>query len=143
MPISIPVFPSSYQDPFTKTSDFDPSYNCIAWAAKDSGKWYEPDPDGFYFWPQVVPREYTIDAYIRLYEHLGYTCCDNGNLEDGFEKVAIFSSDMMTASHAARQIAADLWTSKLGKDIDVSHSILSMSGGYYGVVVQYLRRPRA
>jgi hypothetical protein len=140
MPVSIPPFPNSYQEPFIQTSQFDPSYNCIAWAANDSNRWYEPDPDGDYFWPQEVPREYTIEAYIQLYQHIGYEPCDNGDFEVGYQKVAIFSSDMITASHAARQLNADHWTSKLGKDIDVSHSIFSISDGFYGHVVQFLKR---
>lgn len=140
MPVSFPHFPNSFQEPFTETSKFDPSYNCIAWAATDSNKWYEPDPHGLYFWPSEVPREYSIYAYIELYQHLGYVLCENGDYEEGYEKVAIFSSDMITASHAARQLDANNWTSKLGRDIDVSHSIFTISNGFYGQVVQFLKR---
>jgi hypothetical protein len=140
MAISFQQFPNSQREPFTKTSDFDTSYNCIAWAAEDSSRWYEPDPVGIFFWPVGIPRNYSIKAYIALYQYLGYECCDDGEFEAGYEKVAIFSVDNVTASHASRQLNVSSWTSKLGKDMDVSHSIFSISGGYYGNVVQFLKR---
>lgn len=141
MQISFPEFPGSFVQPFTQTSEADSFYNCIAWAAESSDDWYEPDPSYNYFWPATVPREYTIEAYIQLYEYYGFDRCDNGEHEDGFLKVAVFAvNGSATASHAARQIQRRLWTSKLGEDVDISHTIESISGGKYGDVVQYLKR---
>lgn len=142
MLISLAEFPNTATDPFLKTSEFDVKYNCIAWAAEDSTRWYEPDSSGIYYWPKSVPREYSIDAYIKLYEHLGYTQCNDGNYESGFIKIAIFSSDYIEASHAARQLNPKEWTSKLGSSIDVSHSLSSIQNGAYGNVVQYLKKPQ-
>ena len=134
-------FPNSSVQPFSQTSHVDVNYNCIAWAADDNTRWYEPDPFGSYYWPPNVPRDYTIEAYINLYEFLGYERCANGNLENGFIKVAIFANgDWPT--HAARQLNNGSWTSKLGKNIDVEHSIFSIENGVYGQVVQYVRKPR-
>lgn len=115
------------------------NYNCIAWAASDNTLWYEPDPYGNYYWPNEVTRDYTVEAYINLYEFLGYERCENEEFEEGFTKVAVFASgDLPT--HAARQLENGNWTSKLGKNIDVEHSIFSIVNGLYGQVVQYLKR---
>lgn len=139
--VVIPDFPNTSVEPFIQTSHIDVRYNCIAWAASDDTRWYEPDPYGQYYWPNGINRDYTIEAYINLYESLGYTRCDNGDLEDGFLKVAVFAiTDIPT--HAARQMDDGNWTSKLGKNIDVRHSIFSIVNGVYGEVVQYLRRNR-
>lgn len=132
-------FPNSSVEPFIQTSHIDVNYNCIAWAASDNTRWYEPDPYGYYYWPREVARDYTIEAYINLYEFLGYKRCQNGDLEAGYTKVAVFAHDALP-THAARQLENGNWTSKLGKNIDVEHSIFSLENGVYGQVVQYLRK---
>lgn len=134
-------FPNSKEQPFIQTSPEDSIYNCIAWAAGDNTKWYEPDPGNIYFWPSVVSRQYSINSYVELYEHFGFIKCDNGKLEPDFEKVVLFSKDGFP-THAARQLPDGLWTSKLGKNIDVSHTIEAMEGGFYGNVIQYLKKER-
>ena len=132
-------FPNSEADPFLKTSEVDTYYNCIAWAAGNSTNWYEPDPGGLYYWPSNVPREYTVDAYTQVYEDLGYEKCENGDLEEEFEKVAVFAKrDFPT--HASKQLDNGLWSSKLGINIDVSHSINAIENGRYGDIIQFLRR---
>lgn len=141
MQIRLAGFPGSFLQPFTKTSEIDLSYNCIAWAAMSSDDWYEPDDSYNYFWPADVPRENTIEAYIQLFEYYGFDRCENGDNEEGFYKVAIFAvNGSSQASHAARQIQPGLWTSKLGQGIDVTHTIAAMSGGLYGDVIQYLKK---
>lgn len=132
-------FPNTNQEPFVQTSHVDVNYNCIAWAASDNTRWYEPDPFGNYYWPDGVSREYTIEAYINLYESLGYSRCDTGEFEDGYTKVAVFASGSWP-THAARQLQNGNWTSKLGKNIDVEHSIYGIQDGLYGQVVQFLKR---
>jgi hypothetical protein len=137
--VVIDDFPNSKDEPFTQTSHIDVAYNCIAWAAADNSRWYEPDPFGYYYWPDEVAREYTIEAYVGLYEFLGYEKCESGNIEDGFIKIAVFANEHMP-THAARQLPNGNWTSKLGKNIDVEHTIYSIEGGAYGQVIQYLRK---
>lgn len=132
-------FPNTSAEPFIQTSHVDVNYNCIAWAASDNTRWYEPDPFGNYYWPSEVARDYTVEAYINLYEFLGYERCENGDLEEGFTKVAVFASGAWP-THAARQLENGSWTSKLGQNIDVEHSIFSIVNGLYGQVVQYLKR---
>ncbi len=134
-------FPNSASDPFIETSEVTPIYNCIAWAAGNTSKWYEPDPLGIYYWPSAIPREYTVSAYVQLYELLGYQKCSNGNLEPNFDKVAVFAKKSIP-THAAKQLSNGLWSSKLGKNIDVSHSLFAIENGHYGNVVQFLRRKK-
>ena len=133
-------FPNTSVEPFIQKSHVDVNYNCIAWAASDNTRWYEPDPFGNYYWRGEVARDYTIEAYINLYEFLGYERCEHGNLEEGYIKVAVFAIGTWP-THAARQLENGNWTSKLGKNIDVEHSIFSIEDGAYGQVIQYLRRP--
>lgn len=132
-------FPNSVNEPFIKTSEQTPTYNCIAWAAGDNSRWYEPDMFGQYYWPNSIPRQYTIEAYIMVYESIGFRRCENAAYEDGYEKVAVFAKEGMP-THAAKQLPDGNWSSKLGMNVDVSHSIKSIIGGTYGNVVQYLKR---
>ena len=58
------VFPGLRHSSYAITSAPSVDYNCIAWAAEDSGRWWEPDPLLIYYWPPTVPRDYTLAAYI-------------------------------------------------------------------------------
>ena len=96
----------------TVTSPGSRAYNCIAWAAADTTLWWCPDPNYMYFWPPNIPRETTIEAFIRAYETLGFMVCPNGNLEAGCEKVALYGRTMLGVfepTHAARQLPDGTW----------------------------------
>ena len=43
-------------------------------------------------------------------------------------------------THAARQLPDGSWTSKLGQNIDVQHTIFSIQDGDYGSVAVFMRR---
>lgn len=69
-----------------------------------------------------------------------YKPCEDGALEDGFEKVAIYALSFIV-THMARQLASGRWTSKLGELEDIEHaSPAELEGQKYGTVVQYMRR---
>ena len=102
------------------TSNATHDYNCIAWAAGDDKKWW--DPDGDFYWPENVPREHTISAYASLFSTLGFKLCENDFLEHGFHKIAIFEN-ASGASHVARQLPDGSWTSKLGSQVDIQHNL--------------------
>ena len=70
---------------------------------------------------------------------MGYEPCERGDLEPGFEKVAIFADDE-GPTHAARQLDNGRWTSKLGSMEDIEHALEGLAGSEYGRVVRYLRR---
>lgn len=128
------------------TSPATRSYNCIAWAATSDVLWWWPDPSNIYYWPASVPREATVEAFLRAYGTLGYIECKNGKLEAGFEKIALYANRMpwgdIEPTHAARQLPDGKWTSKLGAFEDVTHNkAADVKGPLYGGVVKYLKRP--
>lgn len=135
-----PKFPNSRIDPFLLTSPQTPIYNCIAWAYGVIDKWYWPDTSGIYYWPDNIPREERIDSFIELFESIGYKICDDGELEEKFQKIAIYADNLSNPTHSARQLKNGLWTSKLGQSFDVTHTIYSMSDGFYGSVSVFMKR---
>lgn len=133
----------------TTTSPETTAYNCIAWAAGDIRRWWWPDPFFLYYWPPGIPRQETTDAFIALYESLGYEVCQNSDYEDGYEKIALYVSGLGKPTHAARQLPNGSWTSKLGRSFDVEHDLpeeVARLGSnplfHYGIVAVVLRRPR-
>lgn len=135
-------FPNLSKDGYYLTSPATPEYNCIAWAAGDEGIWWWPDQNGDYYWPTEIPRTETIEVFIKAYEGLGYSVCENATLEDGFEKVAIYADSNGKPTHAARQLDSGNWTSKLGQSEDIMHTTLDgLVGGHYGYVAVILKRP--
>lgn len=127
-------------DSFQVTSWPTDNYNCIAWAAEDIGNWWWPDPDGESFWPIGIPREETVDAFIAAFSTLGYEPCETGDLEPGYEKVAIYAVGNRT-KHMARQLPSGAWTSKLGEWWDVGHELAEeIEAPHYGIRKQVLRR---
>ena len=138
--ISPKQFPNSSSDPFLITSRKDNAYNCIAWAYGDISKWFWPDNDYRSFWPKDIPHECTLDAFIRLFGKIGYEVCYDGEMEIGFEKIAIYTDSDNLPTHASRQLESGLWTSKLGIEYDVEHSLASMEDGVYGNVTVFMKR---
>lgn len=134
-------FPHLQRTGYAVTSPIDANYNCIAWAAGDVDRWWWPNPDGY--WPEDVPREETLEAFIAVYERFGYGVCDDGKVEEGFEKLAIYAvNDVPT--HAARQLSDGTWTSKLGEDHDISHFLPDgLFSATYGRVAVWMKRNRA
>jgi hypothetical protein len=120
-------------------------YNCIAWAAGDSSRWWWPDALRSYYWPSDAPREETIEAFVSAYATLGYAECSDASLEAGFQKVALFAKnsggEVLKPTHAALQLPSGHWTSKLGALEDVDHSdLMALQGPAYGITVRYLKR---
>jgi hypothetical protein len=122
-----------------------PDYNCVAWAAEDDQRWWWPDAQLIYYWPEDIPRKAAVETFVSAYGTLGYTPCPDASLESGFQKIAIYAHEGKPA-HAARQLRNGFWTSKLGPDVDVIHVTpeeVTMIPGcqVYGRPVQFLRRP--
>jgi hypothetical protein len=136
------LFPRLRSATYKITSPVQVDYNCIAWAAGDNSRWWEPDPFDHYYWPEGVPREYTVEVYAEAFQKFGFEVCQDATLEVGVEKVAIFAR-YGSPTHAARQLADGTWTSKLGKLEDIEHRDLDQVGeGDYGEPVLFLKRPR-
>jgi len=121
------------------TSDSADEYNCIAWAANDTERWWWPHPDAY--WPTGIPRVETLENFIRVFQSLGYEPCEDGALEDGYSKVAIYLNAQGIPTHMARQLLSGKWTSKLGEAWDIEHqTVQGVEGKTYGQVGQYLKR---
>ena len=134
------AFPRLIEDGFSETSSATPQYNCLAWAAKQTEQGWWPDSFGAYHWPEGVPREETIESFVRAFAIVGYVRCGDGELEAEHEKVALYARDGKP-THAARQLSDGTWTSKLGRQIDIVHTLHGLDGPAYGQIAAFLRRP--
>jgi hypothetical protein len=135
------LFPNLAAEGFATTSPASRRYNCIAWAAGHDDVWWWPDRQLVCFWPDSAPRLETLDAFVATFATVGYESCPDGNMEVGFEKIAIYQLGGLP-THAARQLPDGTWTSKLGRNIDITHPLRGLEGSEYGQVAVYMRRPR-
>ena len=133
-------FPNLRTTPYRIASPSDRRYNCIAWAAGDDRRWWWPVSRPRYYWPPDVRYEETIDAFVRAFNTLGFRPCDSRALEPAFEKVAIYAAGSRP-NHAARQLRSGIWTSKLGRGVDIEHTLAGLEGSTYGAVAVVLTRP--
>lgn len=131
------------------TSDRDPAYNCVAWAAEgDTTRWWQDlgfDLGGYYWPPHLRgPESGTVVGWIHLFRSLGYSVCDSAELERGYEKIAIYIQKDATVEHVARQLETGAWTSKLGQWEDITHPTPDdLCGVLYGRVGPVIKRPRS
>lgn len=135
-----PGFPQLTAANSRLTSPEDEDYNCIAWAAENSDRWWWPDPQQQSYWPAAAPRVETVEAFVVAYGTLGYTERTGAALEVGKQKVAIFASPQGKPTHAARQRPDGWWASKLGQNIDIEHELTAVEGPTYGAVAVVLAR---
>ncbi|MCA1994470.1 MAG: hypothetical protein LDL41_20850 [Coleofasciculus sp. S288] len=133
-------WPNLSRTDYQVTSPKSQEYNCFSWAAEDTERWWQPIPGDQFYWPDGVPQEETLDAYIQAFGTLGYEPCDDEQLESGYEKIAIYVVSNGIPTHAARQLANGKWTSKLGWLEDIEHELDGLIGDRYGVVDQILKR---
>lgn len=136
------LYPRLVSNGYTITSIETSEYNCISWAAGDTRRWWWPSPAGY--WPSGVRREEAIDAFEDAFATCGFSRCDSADLEDGFEKIAIYAKTA-EPTHAARQLQDGSWSHKLGnlQDITAELSSFDSIAGDYGSPVRYMRRKRA
>jgi hypothetical protein len=135
------LFPRLQTGNYQVTSPADRDYNCIAWAANDNESWWWPDPADEDYWPEGVPREETLTAFLAAFATLGFLPGGDEAAEEGFEKLALFVK-VGVPTHAARQLPSGRWTSKLGRAEDIEHDLRDIEGDIYGTVAVILRRPR-
>jgi len=123
------------------------AYNCIAWAAGETFRNWWPGPRNSGYWPAGVPRSVTLAAFMQAYGTRGFFACNDGSLEPGIEKIAIYGTGdpgQESPTHAALQLASGQWTSKLGKCEDIIHNTLEdVYGPVYGRVIAFMARARA
>lgn len=132
-------FPELRTTEYEITSQKDDDYNCIAHAACDVEQKWWPRLEDFY-WPPGMPDDDSVDSFaVTFCRWFGYEDCDNGDLEEGYEKLAIYAVGNHT-KHMARQLPNGLWTSKLGRERDISHTLVGVEGEAYGRVARFLKR---
>ena len=102
----------------------------------DNEKWWWPKRGK---WPTGIPRETTIEAFIKAFSTRGYEVCADGDPNANKEKIALFA-DGTKPTHAARLLPNGTWTSKLGQNIDISHNISDLDGPAYGEIVMFFQR---
>lgn len=124
------------------TSPETSQYNCIAYAAGDTTRFWWPDAGRFFYWPRGVVRSESFPAFQAAYESVGFTLTNDYNLMPGVEKIAIFHKGLLPI-HAAKQNSDGLWSSKLGHSFDIQHDLEGMQGEEYGKVAFYMERLRA
>ena len=129
---------------YRETSPVDRRYNCIAWAAGDNTRWWQPVGVGGYYWPEGIAREVTLESYELAFKRQAFRRCDSPELEEGYEKVALYTDSNGVPTHAARQLDDGYWASKLGQGVDIEHARLEDVGGApgYGEIALIMRRPR-
>lgn len=136
----ITAFPGLSSTQFEVVSPVEPLYNCIAFAAGDTQRFWWPFEKGY--WPAEIPRELTLMAFVAVFAELGYEPGFADELERGIEKVALYAEGGVIPKHAARQLSDGTWASKLGRDVDITHPLHALEGDMYGVVIQILGRRR-
>ena len=140
------AFPALTRHNHRITSDASDEYNCFAWAAGETTNWWDP-ADGYY-WPLTVASNADdVQSFAAAFATKGYVVCEDGALERGIEKIAIYVHATDGPTHAALQLPNGKWTSKLGvwEDIehDSEHDLEGALPNSYGEVHTYMQRPRA
>jgi len=158
-------FPCLTKNLYEVTRDETIDYNCIALAAGDRTRRWEPDPSGVYYWP-ISKREYTVECFVEMFESLGYQKCKCSLKKRLFEKVALYYDPVGCVeavdnfglwhpevlpnfpTHATKQLLNGIWNSKLGDWEEIEHRTLRCLNGTditgkrssYGKPVQILKR---
>lgn len=133
-------FPQLSTTGYKITSPKTPKYNCIAWAGNDSDRFWWPTDEYGYYWPDTIEKRETVEVFIEAYKTIGFNVCDNSDYEGGWEKIAIYADHNNLPKHAARMIDERTWTSKLGRNYDISHTINGLDGNTYGSPKIFMKR---
>ena len=124
------------------TSSPTDEYNCIAYAAGETDRWWSHVEDADYYWPEHASSTSSIASLIEVFAGLGYEQCEDANEETGFRKIALYANRRGDWTHAAVQLPGGEWSSKLGPDEDISHRAPeSLDRSAYGEVHCFMRRP--
>ena len=136
-------FPNLRTAGWTRTSE-PAKYNCIAFVVGDTSRFWwpnlnlsEPDVD---YWPDGVPHLESLDAFVLVFATEGFNVCETADLEEGFEKIALYALDRIVR-HAAIQQPNGRWRSKLGPHEDIETTLEGLVGPSYGNVAAFLKRP--
>lgn len=129
---------------FKVTSPVTRKYNCIAWSLKKNDCWVWPvvpqEREVDMFWRNSCGYDDRIETFMSFYHSLGFVETQDGRIEDGFDKIALYAKDGL-CTHAALMLPSGLWTSKLGPYHDIQHSTPAvLEGPVYGTVACYMKK---
>lgn len=134
-----------YQKTSEETPDF--KYNCAGYVVGDVSNWWQPpdsdDEEPLWFWPLGVPKDGLVASYVKVYESFGFVLC-GPEIEEGFQRIALYSYPDGVFAHAALQLPDGSWTSKLGEWEDIRHLTLTALEGLrpaYGFANHWMKRP--
>jgi hypothetical protein len=135
------LFPNLASVGYFLTSEQSDEYNCVAWAVGDTTRvWQGHRTTGY--WPPGATEGFTIEALVSAFEQEGFAVCAGGDLETGFEKVALCADKQSCWQHAAKQLASGEWSSKIGEFEDIKHRTPhALIGSDYGWVYHFMKRP--
>ena len=135
-------FPSLVTMGYRVSSKKDCSHNCVAYAAGDVTKSWDPTmiPIPGYYWPPNARRDRHPDALKSAFEEIGYEMCTGHDYEEGFEKVALYVDNNGYWSHAAKQEENGEWSCKLGREEDIRYKNPHCFGDSYGHIAYFMRR---
>ena len=95
------------------TSNSTDEYNCIAYAAGETDRWWSHVEGDDYYWPEYASRTPSIVSLIEVFTGLGYQPCEGTGDDRGFRKVALYVDQQGDRTHAAVQLPSGEWSSKL------------------------------
>lgn len=131
---------------YKRTSNRTSEYNCVAYSADDLDRPWWPVPyQAPYYWPiENKEEDESLDEFIEAFNFLGFACCNDGNLEKGFRKIAIFLDEDGMPNHMAKQLPDGNWSSKCGDLEDIEHALQSLQGKPsakegYGDIIKFMK----
>ena len=135
----ITLFPGLATDnQFVVTSPIDKKYNCIAYAANKTDKWWWPAIEDGVYWP-LDNHDMLFPNLILAFETIGYRVCETWEFEEKYKKIALYIDEDGEFTHAARQMRSGVWTSKLGEVFDIFHgNPYTIEGDAYGKVGAFM-----
>lgn len=133
-------YPGLARTAYRITSPPTDEYNCFAWAAGNTDRWWSPRAFDPFFWPASIPRDTSITSFQAAYAAVGYVLSSDSVFRPGTEKIALYAKSSEDVTHAARQLGVEWWTSKLGRGVDLEHRLHDLEGDMFGRVVAFLER---
>ena len=115
-------------------------YNCIAYAAGETDRWWSHEENARCYWPAPAHRTPSIASLVAVFDALGYEPAADDSVESGYVKVALYQRNGEWM-HAARQMPNGHWRSKLGPGPLIEHDTpADLAGELYGIVHCIMRR---
>ena len=106
------AFPKLASEDFEIVEQPSEQYNCIAYAAGDTSKWW--DHNANHYWPTHVTRSSSIESLKEVFAGLDFEQCQDSSAEEGYQKIALYEQQGVW-THAAVQHPAGPWRSKMGQ----------------------------